>query len=128
MQAEHHSYRGSLWLEEYGDVGRAYIEYGSAAALFPSQRNREIFAVASASQAGIHPDIAMEALEWALEADPVSPNLLYHATLQELRRGQLDAAAARLQKLRVLLPGWKEGDRLLKFWWRVHDEKGPPDS
>ncbi len=54
------------------------------------------------------PEINLDAIDRALEGDPNSARLLWYKTMQELRRGRTDRAAAPLRRLERLGPGWPQ--------------------
>lgn len=64
--------------------------------------------VLMASIEAFPPEVMLPVLERALESSPNSPNLNFHALLQDLRKGDLTSAEERYKILKSVGPDWEK--------------------
>lgn len=87
---------------------RFYLQIHAADSVFPlGRRIREGYAIAHTMVPSIPLDIALEAVDGMLAADPYGPSSLYHGVIHHLRAN--DGKAQELfRTMKALYPDWKQ--------------------
>lgn len=96
-----------------------------AEAVFPlSPHIREAEAVLRGITNALPPEMTLAAIDGALAHDPLSPNMLWHKTLQELRRGNLEGAQNAISLMEKSGPGWPQTENAKEIFKAVKERMG----
>ena len=102
------------------DYPHAFLSFERAEAVWPFKfRIREGQTMAYSSTNNVDPNLALEAIDAGLANDPYSPSMLWHKTMQELRRGAMVAAWETMQRFEQVSDNWPEGAQLSKIYRKV---------
>lgn len=95
-------------MADEGQIAWAYIKYRQAVSLYPGPRERAGSAQIHVAMGGVHPDIAVEAVEFALRSDPNNAVLLSHYAVHEIRRGNIAQAEEAYTTMLSLFPDFEQ--------------------
>lgn len=95
-------------LAEQGQIAWAYIKHREAVGLYPGSRERAANAQIHSQMPGVHPDIALDAIQTALDSDPLNAVFLSHYALHQLRRGDLEAVRGAYKTMFRYFPDYGE--------------------
>ncbi len=95
-------------LAEQGQLAWAYVGYQQAVGLYPGYRERAAIAQIYSRMPGIHPDIAVAAVQTALDSDPLSAVFLAHYSVHQSRRGDIEAVRGAYETLSRYFPEYGE--------------------
>ena len=95
-------------LAEQDQLAWAYVGYQEAVAIYPGSRERAAIAQIYSQLPGIHPDIAVAAVQTALDSDPLSAVFLAHYSLHQSRRGDIEAVRGAYETLTRYFPEYGE--------------------
>lgn len=110
---------------DQGDLLRGFLGTQDAAAFLPVRFSPlEAAAKLYNGLPLLHPDLAIEAIERALELDPWSPNLLGAGVYQAVRAGRWEQAVDYMLRLTRIDGGWQSTNELWTWLLSIPAEQG----